>query len=192
MRLGTKYDKDLVEKIISITFAKNPGVNWLLRKGGDRNKKIGRLANWVFIKAFLRSGIFISSNEKGLAVCYKFNNNKFSIIEIYYQLRFVFTSINLSRLVKVLRRESYRKNIRPKSGEYLYFWFFGVLPGGEKAGFELKDAIFDKAKEVNLPVYLETAVKRNKIIYERYGFKTYHYWLDEKEDIEFWFMKWKP
>ena len=146
MRLAKSSDKELVVKIITKTFDKNPGVNWLLRKEGNHKKQIQRLVNYVFIKAFLRNGVYISSNEKGVAVCYRFNNTKFSITEIFYQLRFALTSINLTRLVKVMKRESFRKSKRPSSGEYLYFWFLGVLPGGEKAVFELKDTIFKKAK----------------------------------------------
>jgi len=192
MKPATRSDKNLVVAIITDTFEKNPGVNWLLRTSGNRRKKIKRLAEFAFIKALDRNGVFISSNRKGVAICYPFNQNKFSLIEMFYELRFALSSIKLSRLPEVLKREAYRKKQRPTSGKYLYFWFLGVLPGGDKAAYELKDAIFDYAQKVNLPIYLETAMERNKIIYERYGFQTFHYWNDEKENIRFWFLKWDP
>ncbi len=192
MNPATRSDKNLVVAIITDTFAKNPGVNWLLRTGGDRRKKIKRLAEFAFIKALIRKGVFISSNKKGVAICYPFNRNKFSFIEMFYELRFAITSIKLSHLPHVLKREAYRKKQRPASGKYLYFWFLGVLPGGEKAVYELKDAIFEFAEKEKLPIYLETSMERNKTIYERYGFQTFHFWNDEKENIKFWFLKWEP
>jgi hypothetical protein len=78
------------------------------------------------------------------------------------------------------------------SGDYLYFWFLGVLPGGEGAVFDLRDGIFKLARQQNLPIFLETAMERTRIAYERYGFESFHYWHDPAEKIRFWFMKWEP
>ena len=123
MRKATKADKDKVIDIISSTFETNPGVNWMIKKRGSNNKKIHRLASYAFLKSFLREGVYISSNEKGVALCYRFNYQVFSIREVIYQLRFALFSINLWRILKVLKRVSYRKSKCPKSGNYLYFWF---------------------------------------------------------------------
>ena len=192
MRKGSRADQELVVNIITTTFASNPGVNWMFRKGGDPIKKLTSLADYVFIKALLRDGIYISSNEKGVAICYQYNKSLPSLTELFYQIRFVLTSVSPGFIPSLLRRESYRKRIRPKSGAYLYFWFLGVMPGGDDAGFELKNAIFNEAREKNLPIYLETAIKRNQQVYDRIGFKTYHHWVDKKQNIQFWFMKWEP
>ena len=191
MRKVTKNDEEKVVDIITATFLENPGVNWLLRKGGSKEKKVRTLAAYAFIKAFLRDGVYLSSNEKGVALCYKYNLKIFSLKEFLYELKFALFAIDLRRVRKVLQREAYRKSIRPLSGEYLYFWFFGVLPGGEGAAYELGRAIFKKAQVEKTPIYLETAMERNQRIYERFGFRTYHYWEDKKENIQFWFMKWE-
>ena len=58
--------------------------------------------------------------------------------------------------------------------------------------FPGSDAIFELATELNLPIYLETAMERTKVAYERYGFETFHYWEDPSGNIKFWFMKWDP
>ncbi|MCK5401764.1 MAG: hypothetical protein KAJ28_09020 [Flavobacteriaceae bacterium] len=192
MRKAAKSDMNLVVNIITETFYKNPGVNWLIKKRGTRKKKIRKLAQYAYIKSYMRDGVYISSNGKGVALCYKFNSYKFSFTELWYELRFALTAIKISRLIKVLKREARRCSIRPKSGEYYYFWFLGVLPEGKGAGFELNNAIFEKASKDNLPIYLETTIERNKKIYERIGYKEYHYWEDKKEDITFWFLKWIP
>jgi len=192
MRKARIAEKDKVIDIISSTFETNPGVNWLIKKRGSHKKNIHRLASYAFLRSFLREGAYISSNEKGVALCYRFNYQVFSIREVIFQLRFALFSINPWRIPKVFKRESYRNSKRPASGNYLYFWFLGVLPGGGSAVYELRDAIFEMATQVNLPVYLETAMERTKVAYERFGFETFHYWEDPAENIKFWFMKWEP
>lgn len=191
MKKATLSDMSLVVNIIAETFDNNPGVNWLIKSGVSHKKYIRRLAQYAFIKSYLRNGVFLSSNEKGVALFYKFNYKKFSIRERWYQLKFALTSISLYRLPSVLKREAYRNKMRPASGEYYYFWFFAVLPNGSGAGFELKNALFELASKDNLPIYVETTLERNKKIYERAGFTTYHYWEDKEDDIKFWFLKWE-
>ncbi len=130
MRKARIAEKDKVIDVISSTFETNPGVNWLIKKRGNHKKNIHRLASYAFLKSFLREGVYISSNEKDGALCYRFNYQVFSIREVIYQLRFALFSINPWRIPKVIIRESYRKSKRPDSGNYLYFWFLGVVPGG--------------------------------------------------------------
>ena len=192
LRKVTRDDMQLVADIITKTFARNPGVNWTLKHTGNPAHHIKRLAEYAFIKSYLRDGVFISSNRKGVALCYQYNRNRFSLLEFWYQIRFAFTSIDFWSITKVIRRESIRKRIRPQSGEYLYFWFLGVLPEGRGAGIELKNRVFQKARKENLPIYLETSLERNQKIYARIGFTTYYYWENKPEKIQFWFMKWEP
>jgi hypothetical protein len=181
-----------VVTIIAETFDSNPAVNWLIKQGSSRKRHIQNLAKYAFMKAWIRDGVYISTNEKGVALCYRFNKKKFSLLVLWYQLKFALTSIEVSRLPKVLKREAYRAQLRPESGAYYYFWFLSVLPEGRGAGFELKNAVFEQATKEHLPVYLETSIERNQKIYEHIGFQTYHYWKDEKEGIQFWFLKWEP
>jgi len=89
---------------------------------------------------------------------------------------------------ETLKREAYIKKHRFK-GNHLYFWFFGVKKGGDRAGFELKNYMFDYSKKEQLPILLETSVQRNKEIYERYGFHVYHQWMDSGGGNTLWFMK---
>lgn len=150
------------------------------------------MMTYAFIKALIRDGVFISSNEKGVALCFKYNFQKFSLSEILYAMKFALTSLNFMHITKILKREAYRERMRPASGEYLYFWFFGVLRDGGCAAFELYHEILNLAESIKMPVYLETALERNHRIYERFGFKTFHYWEVPEEGIQFWFMKWEP
>ena len=74
----------------------------------------------------------------------------------------------------------------------MYFWFFGVLKNSNGAAYELKNFIMNEAVKTNTHIYVETAMEKNKLIYERYGFKTFHHWEDNMDDVNFWFMKWIP
>lgn len=191
MRLASKKDKTLVVNIITETFQNNPGVNWMFSSKGKQSKNIKRLADFVFIKCLNRNGILISSNEKGVALFYRSDKRIFSILELYYEIRFGLFSIPLNKLPKVLRRESLRKGKRPKNEPYYYFWFLGVLKEGANAGFELNKALINMSKEDNIPIFLETSIERNKDIYERIGYKTYDYLNDESNKPSFWFLKWE-
>lgn len=192
MRKALRSDMRMVVDVIAATFRDNPAVNWLVRPGRAHTQGLCRLAEYAFIKSHKRGEVFISDNEKGVALCFRSDRKPFSWSELWYRLRFAFTSIRLNRLPKVLKREAIRARIRPTTSAYYYFWFLAVLPEGRGAGFELKNAVLAQAAKENLPVYLETSIERNQKIYEHIGFKTYHYWEDQEENIRFWFLKWEP
>jgi len=189
MRKATWSDRKKVIGILTETFSDNPGSLWLLRKGINQKRGLERLCRYVFIKSFVRDGAWISDNEKGVALCYIFNRKVISVREYFSMLWFAASSVSFSRYPEVRYRESYRKSQRPQDGNYLYFWFFGVAKGGGRAAHELGIGMFEEADRLKLPIYLETALSRMKPVYERYGFKTYHFWEEKQNDIRFWFLK---
>ena len=191
MRQANRRDRTLVVNIITETFQNNPDINWMFSAKGNQSKNIRRLADYAFFKCYNRNGVFISSNGKGVALFYKIDKRKFSILEIYYEIRFALLSIPFSKILEVLRRESYRKSKRPKNESYYYFWFLGVLKEGAHAGFELNRELINIAQKERVPIYLETAIERNKNIYERIGYETYDYWQEDSKEIKFWFLKWQ-
>lgn len=180
-----QHKKDSV-RIIADTFDANPSVNIVIGDKGNRKKKIRRLADYAFVKALNRKGAYLSDNKMGTALCFASNEKTFSLSEIYYEVRFAF-SIPIKKVFQTLKRESYIKKHRIE-GDHLYFWFLGVQKGGGQAGFEMKDYLFALSEKEGLPIILETSVKRNKDIYERYGFKVYHEWADSGGGKRLWFM----
>lgn len=186
MRKGCLSDKDLVINIIANTMNKNRGVNWFLRTPSKKN--LINLARFAFYLSYYKGGVFISSDNKGIALCYKYNTPSKSIIPLIQELIFIISSIKLRYIPEILKLEHYKRNQRPTDGEYYYFWFFSALKESDNAGFELKNEIYKKAADENLPIYAETTEKRNKLVYERLGFKSYHYYENEKRDLQIWFM----
>jgi len=183
---ATTKDKTKAIAIINETFDANPSVNIVIGAGGNRSKKISRLASYAFIKALNKKGAYLSTNKMGITLCFSSDNNSFSLKEFISELRFAF-SIPVKKVLETLKRESYIKKNRYK-GKHLYFWFFGVTKGGNRAAFELKNNIFDYSHKEQLPLLLETSVQRNKDIYERYGFYVYHEWKDSGGGHTLWFM----
>ncbi len=186
MIIAQKRNKKDSVRIIAETFDANPSVNIVIGEGGNRRKKISRLADYAFVKALNRNGAYLSDNKKGTALCFKSSDSAFSVREIYLELRFAF-SIPIKKVFQTLKRESYIKKHRIE-GEHLYFWFLGVEKGGGKAGFELKDYLFELSRKEQLPIILETSVERNRKVYERYGFRVYHEWADSGDGKTLWFM----
>ena len=191
MRIGDQQDRELVVNILIATFESNPAVQWMLRKGIHYKASLQRMANFVFSRSLRDQGVLISSNEKSVALFYRANSKKISLMELWEELSFIISSVPFLKIPALIQREYRRKSIRPSSAPYLYFWFLGVLPEDAGAGFELKNAMFAEAKKQQLPIYLETSLSRNRRIYERIGFETYHEWIDEKRNICFWFMRWR-
>jgi len=189
VRLAQPKDRDLVIQVMTTMFADNPAVLSLIAPGKNKQSGIQSLAEFAFQKCLHRNGVWISSNEKAVALCYQFNSGGFSLKEFFSELSFALRYIGLSRLPKILAREAYRKKQRPADGDYFYFWFFAALSDAGEAAFELKNGIFDLAKKADLPIYTETSVERNRKIYERYGFETFHRWEDAMEKVTFWFLK---
>ena len=187
---ATEKQRPTAVQIITKTFDANPSVNIVIGDGGNRKRKIGRLADYAFTKALNREGSFISSNEKGAALCFRSDVGKSTLKEFLYEVRFAL-SIPVKKVFQTLKRESYLKKHR-YDGVHLYFWFLGVYRDGDDAVYELKDYIFEWSDREKLPILLETSVPRNRDIYLRYGFEIYHTWDDSGGGAPLWFMMRKP
>lgn len=189
MRLAEKKDKKRIVDIICESYDSNPSVNWVIKNDKHRARRIRVLAEYAFDMAYRRKGVYISSNNEGITICYKYNVRKESLGDYIGQAKLALFSIGVSRALKILKREGYTKKTRPANGEFLYFWFWGVSDKarGSSAAKESKDYIFELSKNLQLPIYLETSVPQNKRVYERYGFETYDTWTDNDHLI--WLMR---
>ncbi|MBK8807125.1 MAG: hypothetical protein IPO21_10965 [Bacteroidales bacterium] len=103
-------------------------------------------------------------------------------------MKLAFGAIGISRALKIQKRESFIHKHRPADGNFLYFWFWGIKTSerGKYSAIESKKFIFELSKRLDIPIYLETSVVKNKNVYERYGFETYSLWQDE---INLWLLK---
>lgn len=192
VRVASLADRKLVVEILSEAFKKNPGAQVLLQKKGDKEKQMKILIHYIFYECLGRKAIYISNNNRGVACCYTFNQKYFSFMALFYKIKMILCVIGITQIIHVAKREKYRIKQRPIDRNYLYFWFFGVIENGDRAAWELVHEIFRIADTAGKEIYAETTLKRNRIIYERFGFETYHELVDERNGLTFWFLKRKP
>ena len=123
MQKATKSDESLVIDIIADSFPTNPSVLSVIKNDKKEPQRMRWLARYVFRTALRRDAIFISSDRTGVAICYPFNSHKENLSDYWNQIVLAFTAIGIERIWKVLKRDSYVKKQRPKSGDFMYFGF---------------------------------------------------------------------
>ena len=178
-------------EILIQTFDEVQGIKWVVNCNRNKEQKLRALAEYAFEKSLLRNGVFLSDDETGVALFYRKNFESNLFYDVVNEIKLIVNALSLRRIPEILFRESYRKKIRPQQTDYYYFWMFGVMDNGKGRGAarDLKNSLMEKAAAEGLPVYAETSLERNSKVYERMGFKLYHYWEVKKKDIRLWFVK---
>ncbi|HET8838546.1 MAG TPA: hypothetical protein VFM82_06070 [Flavobacteriaceae bacterium] len=173
-----------------------PSAEDIVKKGGDRNKRFRYLARYMVEKGIKKNGLILSKNEKGIAILFRTNRKDSSFLnDIGEEIGLLFNVTGIKNAYRILKNQGYIKAQRPKEGDYLYCWFWGIIPGHRGAdtqvGKEMKDEFLRRANESNLPLYAETRTKRNVIVYQKFGFQLFHTW--ERPDGEtMWFLRYIP
>lgn len=192
VRKAQKSDKELAIELLYKSFGDNPAVFWVVKKDNKFQKRLNRLAEYMFEVGLGKNGVYLSSDEKAIGICYHMNK-KISLWKmLWLQIKMAFGVIGLSRVKMVLKKESYVAKKRPEDDNYLYFWYFGSTDKGKGNAMELKKHIYDYSDMQNLPIYAETTVPKNKRVYEYFGFKTYHEYNLMGGELTTWFLKREP
>ena len=169
-------NKHKVMSIIEQAFKNNPGVTTVINP--KLPNALTALARYAYETAYLRKGIYLTPDGEATALCYRYNAKKEGFKDYFNQVKLIHHCIGWQRLFTVLKRDAYIKKQRPRDGSFLYFWFLGATDKGKQSGsaWALKREIFGQSNSEGLPIYLETSVEKNKRVYERMGFETYHIW----------------
>ena len=191
MKKAVKSDKEKVVRIICESFDKNPHINYIIKNDGKRGKRIASLAEYAFEAGMRRDGVNLTDDNLGVAIIFRNNEVKMNLYEYWLQLSLVFKSFTISRALEVNSLESLVKKNRESEVDFLYLWFFGVADEGlgTNNGRDLMKYIFNLSYSLKLPIYLETTIKRNNIIYKRFGFEDYKVLNTGRGDLTFWYMK---
>lgn len=184
MRIANKKDRDLVVDILSTTFRDNPSVHNIVKRVDD--KHIMRLMEYAFDSVLETKGVYISDDNRGVAICYQPSLQLKGLWQFWLQLKLTFCVIGVFNILKALKHKELILSQHPKDGNYLNFWFLGVLPQTNiKSVLEIKRAVFKESQMKGLPIYIETSVEKNKRVYQRYGFEVYHKVPLGEEDLYF-------
>jgi hypothetical protein len=184
-------DKNLVVEILSKAFDSNKSVNYAIKQDKKRAFRLKKLIEYSFEECWHFGEIYLTDDRKGVALFILPYKKKTTFHSIYEDFKLVINSVGITRLFTILEREKYIKKIRPKSHNYLYVWYLGVLPEfqGSEAIKKMKDEIFKMADDRDMPIYIETSGEKQKNVYLRYGFEIYHVWHNQ---FNTYFMKREP
>lgn len=195
MRKATKADRNRAIEILYKAYKDNPTFTWVVKPGSpeqfeDRTKQ---LCGFLFDNILQIGGVYMTSYNDGICMIYNINDKKNTAYSWYLQIKLAFNVIGITRALEIMKRESHIEKLRPK-GNYLYFWVLAADPDvkGYQDMAEIRDDTFAMSKNQNLPIYAETTVERNVIMYKRYGFEEYDTWHVPGKDVIVHFMKREP
>jgi len=140
-------------------------------------------------------GIYTSENKTTFLFYYRISEHYFSLKNILDYLYLAFFVIGIHRVPQVVRREKKIKKTRHlqiqknDDKDFIYVWFLAQKKNcNELKGLvEAKNFILQKAKELQLPIYMETTDERLLNMYRRAGFEFYDSLEEEKTGMKIWF-----
>jgi len=182
-----------IQHIISEAFKVIPAGDHLVKQDSKRELRYKRLGKFIYDNAVRKNGLYLPKNGEGIAVCYIIDpkNDKSSFTDLINDLKFAFTISGLKNALGILKRQKYIKSQRPQDKKYMYWEFTAVDPEarGNATGTmgDLRDLVYNDAHEGQLDIYTETSIRKNMIVYRRYGFDIYHEWT-MPDGSTMWFM----
>ncbi|MFD1095192.1 hypothetical protein [Salegentibacter chungangensis] len=193
--MDTEYRQEIIEKVTTL-LKEIPSSMDVVKKGGNRHQRFKTLATHMVDKAIEKDALIVSENGKGIAILFKTNRKDGNFWkEIWTQLGLVIKVTGISNALEILKTQNYIKEQRPKEGDYLYCWFWGILADSRGAdtqvGKEMKDEFYRRAREYKLPLYAETRMRKNALVYQRFGFELFHEWNHPSGDTMY-FLRYIP
>lgn len=187
--------EEVIEKV-AILLKEIPTSMEIVKDDSKKDQRFHYLATHMVEKAIEKDALIISENQKGIAILFKTSKKDESFWkELPTQLGLLKNVTGFRNAIKILKSQSYIKNQRPKEGEYLYCWFWGILADARGAdtqtGKEMKDEFYRRAEKYKLPLYAETRMRQNALVYQRFGFEQFHKWKHPSGDTMY-FLRYIP
>ncbi len=191
MKKAEKSDKAKVVKIICESFNTNPHINVIVKNDRKRAARMAAMAEYAFETGMRREGVHLTDDGLGVAIIYEYNKVAMNLYEYWLQFLLIFRVFTIGRVLMVNNLETLIKKNRASGIEFLYLWFFGVADEGlgTTDGRDLMKFIFNLSYDMKLPIYLETSIKRNNIIYKRFGLEDYKVLNTGYDNLTMWYMK---
>ncbi|TDN87215.1 hypothetical protein DET49_11376 [Salegentibacter sp. 24] len=187
--------QEIITKVTSL-LKEIPSSMDIVKKGGNRHKRFEYLATHMVEKAIEKDALIISENRMGIAILFKTSRKEDNFLkDIWTQIGLVLNVTGIKNAYQIVKNQNYIKKQRPQTGEYLYCWFWGILAESRGAdtqvGKEMKDEFYRQAKEYQIPLYAETRMRKNALVYQRFGFELFHQWLHPSGDTMY-FLRYNP
>ncbi|AVR45706.1 hypothetical protein C7S20_10825 [Christiangramia fulva] len=193
--MNEEEKQDIIEKV-TVLLKEIPSSLDVVQKGGNRDKRFRYLARHMVEKGIEKDALIVSENGKGIAILFKTSKKDNNIWkDLWAQLGLVLNVTGIKNAYQIIKTQKYIEKQRPQEGEYLYCWFWGILKDSRGAdtqvGKEMKDEFYRRAKEYNLPLYAETRMRKNSLVYQKFGFELFHEWAHPSGDTMY-FLRYDP
>ena len=182
---------------VSTLLQEIPTSSELVKGDYKREKRFRYLAKYMVEKAIEKDALIISENGKGIAILFRTNSKDGNFWkDLIQDLKLAINVTGIRKGLRAMKNQKYVKDQRPKEGDYLYCWFWGILPDSRgsddtKTAYQMKNKFYEIAKELQLPIYAESRIRRISLAYRRYGFKLFHEWKHPSGDTMY-FLKYTP
>ncbi|PZD79705.1 hypothetical protein DNG35_00570 [Mesonia sp. K7] len=188
-------DKAIIISRVAEILKETPSAQEVVKQGKNRQKRFDYLATHMVNKAIEEDALILSEDASGIAILFKMNASKKTLQDRIDELKLVWNVTGFKNALKILDKQKYIKNQRPQTGDYLYCWFWGITKNSRGAdtqiGKEMKDEFLRRADKDNIPLYAETAIRKNAIVYQKFGFELFHTWKRE-DGSKMWFLRYLP
>jgi ribosomal protein S18 acetylase RimI-like enzyme len=168
------YIKSTIINILSQSFADNRSVNYIIKQGKYKQKRIEELMDYSYKLSCEFGKAYVSPDKKSCALIMYPDKKRTTVKTILWDIRFILMAIGIGNIKKALHREAIIKEQHPKI-PFTYLWFIGTEPSGQGKGIGtalMKQIISDSGKQ-HRPIILETSTLKNIPWYEKFGFKIY-------------------
>ena len=173
MRTATLADVDLIKSILLVSFKNDPHLTWLLEE--SKNKfKLNVLIDYVVHQSLRRGEIYLTDDNNAVALWDFERNEKMSLHYVCRNLAFLIR-IGIKSVVRIVKSEAHVHNTFRKYPRYCHLYMIGVVPEAQGKGLasSLMNPMIRRMKEESIPLFLETANRRNVDIYKKKGFETF-------------------
>ncbi|HZJ37400.1 MAG TPA: hypothetical protein VFD29_12335 [Gillisia sp.] len=189
-------DKEEIIEKVAILLKEIPTSLEVVKDDSKRDQRFYYLAKNMVEKAIKKDALIISKNGKGIAILFKTSKKDDNFWkDIPEQLGLLINVTGFKNALNILKSQKYIKQQRPQEGEYLYCWFWGILADARGAdtqvGKEMKDEFYRQAQEYKLPLYAETRMRQNAVVYQRFGFELFNKWAHPSGDTMY-FLRYIP
>jgi len=189
-------DKEEIIEKVAILLKEIPTSLEVVMDDSNRDKRFHYLASHMVEKAIKKDALIISENGKGIAILFKTSKKDDNFWKnIPEQLGLLIHVTGFKNALNILKTQKYIKQQRPQEGEYLYCWFWGIIADARGAdtqvGKEMKDEFYRQAQKYKLPLYAETRMRQNAIVYQRFGFELFNEWAHPSGDTMY-FLRYNP
>jgi hypothetical protein len=189
-------DKEEIIEKVAILLKEIPTSLEVVKNDSKRDKRFHYLATHMVEKAIEKDALIISENGKGIAILFKTSKKDDNFWKnIPEQLGLLINVTGFKNALNILKTQKHIKQQRPQEGEYLYCWFWGILADArgadQQVGKEMKDEFYRQAQEYKLPLYAETRMRQNAVVYQRFGFELFNKWAHPSGDTMY-FLRYIP